>query len=43
MVDYFDYRFGRVSISLEKSYLTCFFSITISRSPIMPTDALIHA
>ena len=43
MASYFDYRFGRASISFEKSYLACLFSIAVSRSSLVSIDALIHA
>lgn len=43
MASYFDYWFGRASISFEKSYFACLFSITVSGSSLVPADALIHA
>lgn len=43
MASYFDYWFGRTSISFKKSYVACLFSTAVPGSSLVSADALIHA
>lgn len=43
MVGHLNYWLGWVNISCEEPYFACLFSITVPRSSLVPTDALIHA